>query len=159
MRNKLIYVAGKVTGLDIKEAKAKFGKASQEIQNLGYETVNPMQLIENPATSWTDAMRKCLIALLHCEAILLLPDARKSKGAMIEYQLAKDLGIRVFNSMDQVKAYANGKQQLMAPAPNDCNCNLRPQTLVISAKVNCETTVSVCPGCGLWLDIPKTECA
>jgi hypothetical protein len=52
-------------------------------------------------------MRKCLIALLHCEAILLLPDARKSKGAMIEYQLAKDLGIRVFNSMDQVKAYAN----------------------------------------------------
>lgn len=107
MSTQIIYIAGKVTGLDREETIAKFGKAVQELHNLGYVTINPMEIVSNPDTTWQDAMILCIRAFLLCNAILLLPDARHSKGAQIEYQLAKDLGIRVYSHIDQIKAYAS----------------------------------------------------
>jgi hypothetical protein len=107
MNTALIYIAGKVTGLDRTQTLKKFKTAQDSITDLGLGTLNPMDLVKNPETNWKDAMRICLRGLLLCDCILLLPDAKQSKGALVEYQLAKNLGIRVFQSMDQVKAYAN----------------------------------------------------
>lgn len=106
MRKETIYIAGKVTGLDRDQTIQKFAWACQEVQNIGFCTMNPMEIVGDTNSTWRDAMRICLRAFLSCDAILLLPDALQSKGALIEYQLAKDMGIRVFNSLDQIKAHA-----------------------------------------------------
>ena len=43
---------------------------------------------------WNFAMKICIIEMLNCNAVLLLDDWQSSKGAQIEYRLAKELGIK-----------------------------------------------------------------
>lgn len=94
---KKIYIAGKVTGENQAECIAKFKKAQCQIEDSGHEAVNPLEVVGDWNATWRDAMKKCLTALIDCDAILILDDWHSSKGAKIEFRLAMDLGMTIMS--------------------------------------------------------------
>ena len=92
------YISGKITGLTIEEARENFEKASLHARFLGYEPVNPMEIIsigEEPKSEnqrWSWYMKADLKEMMDCDAILMQDNWEDSKGAIIEHNLAKDLG-------------------------------------------------------------------
>jgi len=95
---KTIYIAGKVTGIPTHEVKAKFDQAAQKLIAAGFKVVNPVELVDDPSTVWHLAMRKCIAALMLCDAILLLPDWKSSAGASIEAQISAIVELPFFES-------------------------------------------------------------
>lgn len=95
---KKIYIAGKVTGEKKEDCKAKFAQAQSSIEALGFEAVNPLVVVGGFNTKWENAMRSCIAVLMHCHAIILLPDWQFSQGAILEKELAMKLGIPVFEA-------------------------------------------------------------
>ena len=92
---KKVYIAGKVTGEPRLERAAKFQKAQEHLRSLGFDAVNPLEVVGSWEVSWKEAMRKCIAAMMECEIIYLLPCAHNSKGAKLEIRLALELGITV----------------------------------------------------------------
>jgi nucleoside 2-deoxyribosyltransferase len=93
---KKIYIAGKVTGEDRAECTAKFANAQKAIQELGFEVINPIEVVGDWDTNWNVAMRLCIAKLTECDALVLLLDWKESSGALIEAKLANSLEIPVF---------------------------------------------------------------
>ncbi|MDD4217472.1 MAG: DUF4406 domain-containing protein [Bacteroidales bacterium] len=93
-----VYVAGVVGDLTddtyYYEVLRKFAKRERQLRKLGYSVINPMTLVKR-GTPWHEAMKKCIIAMCKCSFISPLPDVTKSKGAMIEMQLAEHLKITI----------------------------------------------------------------
>ena len=94
---KKIYIAGKVTNEPFVETAAKFKEAQTTLERLGFEAVNPIEVVNNTNESWESAMKICLKAMLECDGIILLPDWQFSYGARIERQLADDLDMTICN--------------------------------------------------------------
>lgn len=93
-----IYIAGKVSGLDHYDVVRKFAAAEKEIREAGYIPVNPIEEVDNPQEEWQPAMKKCIAAMMQCDAVYFLRDYTDSKGALIEYHLARDIDMpRVFS--------------------------------------------------------------
>lgn len=88
-----IYIAGKVTGEPKHLCTLKFATAQKELEKQGYEVVNPIEVVGDFNADWETAMRKCIKALMDCDAIYMLPDWHDSKGSKIEHSLAIDLGL------------------------------------------------------------------
>lgn len=88
----VVYIAGKVTGLPIKEVVAKFAEAQIKLVDAGYYAINPTQLV-HPDANWQQAMRICLSFLSHADFIYLLDNWSDSEGAIWENQTANRLGI------------------------------------------------------------------
>lgn len=97
---KKIYIAGKVTGLPKEEVIEKFAAMQKKIENLGFEAVNPIEIVKDFNTPWNQAMRLCIAALTLCDAIVLLPDWMNSNGAKIEWDISKQLKIPDFRGTD-----------------------------------------------------------
>lgn len=97
---KKIYIAGKVTGLPQDEVVEKFAAMQKKIENLGFEAVNPIEIVKDFNTPWNQAMRLCIAALTLCDAIVLLPDWMCSNGAKIEWDISKQLKIPNFRGTD-----------------------------------------------------------
>jgi len=94
-----IYISGQITGLKLEDARALFERAEILLQGRGYMPVNPMKL--NPHTdgkTWKEYMLDDLNALFDCEAIYLLDNWQDSKGARIEYQVAKEMDMVILSS-------------------------------------------------------------
>ncbi|UVK62591.1 deoxycytidylate deaminase [Arthrobacter phage TaylorSipht] len=89
----VLYVAGPMTGLPDFNRKA-FHAAARRLRAVGFEVLNPA---ENeppvPDPEWVDWMRVGLAQVLRADGLALLPGWWDSKGAKIERQLARDLGI------------------------------------------------------------------
>jgi len=94
-----IYIAGKVSGENFQEATLKFAQAQQEIEALGYEVVSPLEIVNDGNASWIDAMKLCIKSLVDCDAVLLLPDYRSSKGALLENRIALQLELTIFKDL------------------------------------------------------------
>lgn len=91
-----VYISGKITGLDYQEAYNKFESAEKEVINFGGAPVNPMKICDNdPTKTWEDYMEIDLAALLRCEGIYMLNNWGASKGARVEYAVAKELGLTI----------------------------------------------------------------
>lgn len=91
-----IYISGQITGLELEEAKAKFNRAETMLQEKGYHPVNPMRLNPHEENkTWKEYMLDDLDALFDCEAIYLLDNWRESKGARIEYQIAREMEMQI----------------------------------------------------------------
>jgi len=95
MNKPKIYIAGKVTGLKLEDVTAKFKEVQQELESDGYEVINPIEVVADPNTNWKNAMKLCIAALVQCNSIYLLPCWQDSKGAQLEYSLAKGIGLRI----------------------------------------------------------------
>jgi hypothetical protein len=104
-----VYIAGKVSGLPLHEVTMKFGTAQKELEALGFEVVNPMQVVHNAHMAhpvadkvsnapWAWCMRHCLSAMLSCHAVVMLKDWPMSAGASLERYIAMQLSMPVYNT-------------------------------------------------------------
>lgn len=103
MKKKKIYIAGKVTGLSIHEVTMKFGEAQKQIETLGYEAVNPLEVVNDFKCDWASAMRMCISALVFCDGIYFLPDWNQSKGAKLEMEIATNIGLEKYYYINDLK--------------------------------------------------------
>lgn len=91
-----IYISGKITGLDFQKAKSFFREAHLNLTAQGSHALNPMTEVSfNADRSWSDYMRDALKLLLDCDAIFMLKNWEESKGAKLEYHIAKELGLKI----------------------------------------------------------------
>ncbi len=96
---KTIYIAGKVTGLPQKEVTEKFSYVQMNLERFGFKVVNPIEVVGDWNTTWDVAMKKCIKALVDCDAVYLMDCHTDSVGAMIELQLAVNLKIPCVNNI------------------------------------------------------------
>ena len=89
-----IYVAGPMTGY--KDFNfPQFATVAAALRKLGYEVINPAELNAGIDGDWQACMRRDIAALITCDGVALLPGWVSSKGAMIETNLARGLGLHV----------------------------------------------------------------
>lgn len=95
-----VYISGKVTGLFRMDYAPKFAAARSAVADRGHDPCCPVHDINHPQAdrSREAIVRRCLAALLACDAILMLHDWRDSPGAREELELALKIGIPVFYS-------------------------------------------------------------
>lgn len=92
---KKVYICGPVSGLPYDEVVRNFASAEGMLKGMGLMPINPLHLVPDPETHWNPAMRACIKGLMDADAILLLDGYQKSKGANVEYELAKVLEMGV----------------------------------------------------------------
>jgi hypothetical protein len=97
---KIVYLSGKMTGLEESEYREKFRNAEMFYRACGYEVVNPCNLSEmvlqrKPNAGYEDFMREDLKALSGCTHIALLEGWETSAGAKQEKAEAKRLGVKI----------------------------------------------------------------
>ena len=92
---KRIYISGKITGLDLKDARDNFYDAAFTLWWNGYNPVNPMRetyfFNRIGKLPWCVYMFFDIILLLQCRGIYMQSNWRESRGARIEYRIAKFL--------------------------------------------------------------------
>ena len=93
-----VYIAGKITGL-VDLNRSRFERAEQLLHTHAVYPINPLKLnhdIGNTTGKWEDYMKVCISALVACKAIAVLDDWYDSKGAMLEVNLARSLGMKLW---------------------------------------------------------------
>ena len=99
MKSKRIYIAGKISDIDLEVAKLKFHSYSQKILNNNTIVINPFvtnsKLIKKGNGTWEQYMKNDIRELIKCDEAHFLPCWKESKGAKIEHQLCLDLGIKI----------------------------------------------------------------
>lgn len=89
------YISGKITGIENK-ANELFEKGCYEAEKLGLgNPVNPMTLPHDHDKSWINFMKEDVKAMLDCENVYMLNNWKDSKGATIEHDIAKSLGLNI----------------------------------------------------------------
>ena len=92
-----IYLAGKITGDD--DYKGKFLHAELKLTELGYIVMNPA-ILPPDGFEYDEYMRITEAMMRECYAVCLLPDWKKSNGAIQEYHVAFGLGKMIYNYED-----------------------------------------------------------
>ena len=94
-----VYISGKITGLDLAEARKQFTEAEGIIrQRLGeeVEVINPMKEVPYvEGKTWEEYMKDDIKLLMECNMIYMIEGWKTSKGANIEFNLAVSLGYLV----------------------------------------------------------------
>lgn len=91
----MVYIAGKVTGLDYNKAQRKFDNAAAYLELNGFVAVSPMDFV-HPEATWEEAMKISLNLLIQSDMIWMLPGWQDSKGATLEREIAMKTGIPFF---------------------------------------------------------------
>ena len=92
-----------------------FHDAAARLRKRAWHVENPA---ENPVPhvdancSWTAYMRMGVSQLMTCHAIYLLPGWQQSKGASLEYMVAQQLGLTVYEHAIQDDVLQEQLQQL-----------------------------------------------
>lgn len=89
------YISGKISGLEKEEFETLFSKASQLAIKMGYMPVNPVELKHDHDLTWENYMKIDIAELLTCHHMIMLPNWKESKGAKIEHDLGKELGLKI----------------------------------------------------------------
>jgi hypothetical protein len=92
---KVIYISGAITGQHPDNVRRAFSKAEFELILEGHTVINPMSLCHDHDGSWEEAMAVDIKALLTADAIYMLSNWKKSRGARIERAIAKEMGIDI----------------------------------------------------------------
>lgn len=95
-----IYISGPISGIDRKVYLANFANAEQHLKAQGYEVTNPTRL---PPSRWLFIYKMLgyrltllydLWHLFKCDGITMLNGWQRSKGARLEYAVAKIFNIK-----------------------------------------------------------------
>ncbi len=97
-RPKRIYVSGPMTGHADFNFPA-FHAAAARLREAGYEVINPAENFggrtDLPRETY---LRADVILVAQCEAIAMLPDWQESRGAKLEYLLARELSMPAYDA-------------------------------------------------------------
>ena len=93
-----VYLSGSIT-LD-PFYKEHFEKAEKKVKVLGFDCYNPTSLHLGENAEWSAYMRLDIIQLCKCDIIVMLKGWEESKGARVEYYLAKELGLLILLEED-----------------------------------------------------------
>lgn len=97
---KKIYISGPISGLPLETVYNNFTNVEVQLLEQGYEVVNPLNNGLSTNATWEEHMRADLRLLMECDTIYLLKGYKDSKGAMIEYDLARILD---YDIIEQIK--------------------------------------------------------
>lgn len=92
-----LYLAGPMTGYPELNFPLFHAEAAR-LRALGFEIVNPAEINSDPSAEWLECMRADIKQLVDCDGVALLPNWSASRGASIEHNLARDLGLRVIQA-------------------------------------------------------------
>ncbi|SDR18753.1 protein of unknown function [Paraburkholderia fungorum] len=94
-----LYLAGPMTGYPELNFPL-FHSESARLRALGFEIVNPAELNAGSDGDWLACMRVDIAAMMteECDGVALLPGWERSRGAPIEHNLMRDLGLRVMQA-------------------------------------------------------------
>lgn len=87
-----IYIAGAIT--DNPYYKKQFADAEAYLVGKGFEVINPTK---NECTTYKEYIDTGLAQLKTCDGIFMLPDWEWSKGANLELNYARTVGLKVFD--------------------------------------------------------------
>lgn len=110
-----IYIAGPMSGVANFNFPLFF-ETEEKLKELGYEVINPAHndgktleealamagTPERPNNSWGYYMRRDLPHVLSVDALCVLPNWQRSKGASLEVHVAEALGLPIFVLKDDV---------------------------------------------------------
>lgn len=95
-----VYISGAIT--NDPDYRQKFMQKAKELQNLGYEVVNPVVIsahlemkMGKQNVKYEDYLREDIKELLRCDGIASITGWEKSKGAKLEHLIARVLKITV----------------------------------------------------------------
>lgn len=91
-RDRRIYIAGPMTGIEDYNFPA-FNRAAGMLRESGWVVENPADHGVVEGASWSDYLAYDLTRLGTCGAVYLLRGWQNSKGAKLEYLIAKELGM------------------------------------------------------------------
>jgi hypothetical protein len=110
-----LYLAGPMTGYPEFNFPA-FHAESARLRALGFQIVNPAEIVVDQSVAWLECMRADIKQLVDCDCVALLPRWNESRGASIEQRLARDLGLRVFVASHLIGLLDNGIPVLSSAA-------------------------------------------
>lgn len=91
----MIYISGKISGLDIEVARLNF--ASAKIRLFPDIVINPMEIEPMFGLSnWYCHMFADVWELFRCDSIYMLTNWKESRGARIEHFIAKLFKINIY---------------------------------------------------------------
>lgn len=90
-----VYISGKITGLP--NYRDIFAQAERDLLAAGLQPINPAELELQEGATWADYMRADIKVLCDCDAIYMLDNWRRSRGARAEHNLAKALGMQIIH--------------------------------------------------------------
>lgn len=86
------YLAGPMTGLPAMNYPA-FHAAAAQLRSAGHQVENPAE--NEPCDSWLAYMRLSLTQIARSDELFMLRGWEKSKGATLEHDIAKALGMPI----------------------------------------------------------------
>ena len=96
---KSIYISGPITGRHLDDAKKHFNSVHKFLEK-DWDVYNP---ILNPErNTWAEYMRDAIAQLVKCDYVIMLNGWCASKGACLEYTIAKQIGIEVVYEIDML---------------------------------------------------------
>lgn len=105
-----VYLAGPMTGLPDDNLPA-FHEGAARLRALGYEVVSPAETDGEPQSSrtWADWMRRDIALLLVCDGVACLPGWEASRGATLETDIARGLGMPIICA-ETLEAFAAARR-------------------------------------------------
>ena len=96
------YISGKIGGLPFLQAVNNFNEGERIVRDsLKMDPVNPLNNGIRPSRPWIIHMIVDLYMMIQCDHVLFLPNWETSRGARIEYRVAKFLGMEMWMAPDK----------------------------------------------------------
>ncbi len=102
-----IYLVGPITGLE-KLNYPEFIMAQELLNALGMDTVVPHDIFQGMDTSnfeHNDYMKHCIKEMVFCDTVVTLKDWELSKGAKMEVNIAREMGMEVIHIVSFLAKY------------------------------------------------------
>lgn len=88
-----IYISGPISGMPYLNKQA-FTAAESFILHMGHQAVNPLKNGLRLTAPWADHMRIDIKMLMDCDAVVYLQGCERSRGASLEIDIARRIGMR-----------------------------------------------------------------
>lgn len=89
---KTIYLSGAISGNP--DYRKEFGIAEKELVKRGFAVVNPA--LRDGCDTWEEYMRADIADLVtKCDAVAIVNDITNSRGALLEFGIAFELGMEI----------------------------------------------------------------
>lgn len=113
MKKTKVYIAGRISGITLEEAKELFKEAEQRLRaNKKIEPINPLKYIKQGLTAerieqdpqaYEQQMQECFRLIDQCQAVYMLHNWKDSKGATREREYAIKQGKSIIDIEQDVK--------------------------------------------------------